>query len=109
MAEGAHLERELLHARLAHQPRASSWTRRWRPWNAYEGRHHDRQRTAGARVTDASHGGTLDVATTGKPYPIQIRKSGKGGGKISFDRWNAPVTLAAPKNAIDLSQLQGEH
>jgi len=57
-------------------------------------------------VTDASHGGTLYVATTGKPYPIEISKSGKTGGKISFGSWNAPVTLAAPKNAIDLSQLE---
>ena len=57
-------------------------------------------------VTDASHGGTLYVATTGKPYPIEISKSGKTGGKISFGSWNAPVTLAAPKDAIDLSQLE---
>jgi hypothetical protein len=57
-------------------------------------------------VTDASHGGTLYVATTGKPYPIEISKLGKTGGKISFGAWNAPVTLQAPKNAIDLSQLE---
>jgi hypothetical protein len=57
-------------------------------------------------VTDASHGGTLYVATTGKPYPIEISKTGKSGGKITFTRWNAPVTLTAPSNAIDLSQLE---
>jgi hypothetical protein len=57
-------------------------------------------------VTDASHGGTLYVATTGKPYPIEISKPGKTGGKISFSNWNAPVTLTAPKDAIDLSQLE---
>jgi hypothetical protein len=57
-------------------------------------------------VTDASHGGILYVATTGKPYPIEIYKTGKTGGKISFDHWNAPVTLTAPANAIDLSQLE---
>lgn len=60
-------------------------------------------------VTDVSHGGTLYVATTGKPYPIEITKSGKTGGRISFDRWNAPVTLAAPKNSIDLSQLESHN
>ena len=60
-------------------------------------------------VTDPSHGGTLYVSTTGKPYPIEITKSGSSGGKISFDRWNAPVALAAPKNAIDLAQLQANH
>jgi len=57
-------------------------------------------------VTDASHSGTLYVATTGKPYPIEISKSGKSGGKIAFDRWNAPVTLTAPANAISISQLE---
>jgi len=57
-------------------------------------------------VTDASHGGTLYVATTGKPYPIEISKSGKTGGKISFGAWNAPVTLQAPKSSIDLSELE---
>ena len=60
-------------------------------------------------VTDVSHGGTLYVATTGKPYPIAITKSGKAGGKISFDRWNEPVTLAAPQSSIDLSQLESHH
>jgi hypothetical protein len=57
-------------------------------------------------VSDASHGGALYVATTGKPYPIEISKAGKTGGKITFGRWNAPVTLTAPSNAIDLSQLE---
>jgi hypothetical protein len=60
-------------------------------------------------VTDVSHSGTLYVATTGKPYPIEIVKSGLGGGKILFDRWNASVALAAPKNSIDLAQLQAHH
>lgn len=60
-------------------------------------------------VTDVSHGGTLFVATTGKPYPIEITKSGKAGGKILFDRWNAPVALAAPKNSIDLAQLESHN
>jgi hypothetical protein len=57
-------------------------------------------------ITDKSKGGTLYVATTGQPYPIQISKGGSGGGKITFDRWNTAVTLAAPANAIDVAQLQ---
>ncbi|HLB20503.1 MAG TPA: hypothetical protein VK605_00215 [Solirubrobacteraceae bacterium] len=57
-------------------------------------------------VTDTSKGGTLYIATTGKPYPIEISKDGSGGGKITFDRWNGDVTVAAPKNAIDVAQLQ---
>jgi hypothetical protein len=57
-------------------------------------------------VTDKAKGGTLYIATTGKPYPIQISKSGSGGGTITFDRWNKAVTVAAPANAIDVAQLQ---
>jgi hypothetical protein len=57
-------------------------------------------------VTDKTKGGTLYIATTGKPYPIEISKGGSGGGKITFDSWNSSVTLAAPKNAIDVTQLQ---
>jgi hypothetical protein len=57
-------------------------------------------------ITDTTKGGTLYIATTGKPYPIQISKGGSGGGKINFDNWNGTVTLAAPANAIDVAQLQ---
>jgi hypothetical protein len=57
-------------------------------------------------VTDKTKGGTLYVATSGKPYPVQISRSGSGVGSITFDRWDEPVTLAAPANAIDIAQLQ---
>lgn len=60
-------------------------------------------------VKDLSRGGVLYVATTGKPYPLQITKGGSGGGKVSFSHWNAPVTLKAPANAVDLSQLESGH
>jgi len=64
----------------------------------------DAQKVVG--ITDKSKGGTLYIAATGQPYPIQIAKSGSGGGKITFDRWNSSVTLVAPANAIDVAQLQ---
>lgn len=57
-------------------------------------------------VTDAAQGGTLYVATTGKPFPLQLAKGGTGGGKVSFERWDEPVTLTAPANAVDITQLQ---
>jgi hypothetical protein len=57
-------------------------------------------------ISDKARGGTLYIAATGQPYPIQIVKRGSSGGKISFDRWNSSVTLAAPANAIDVTQLQ---
>ena len=60
-------------------------------------------------LTDQSQGGTLYVATTGKPYPVEIAKSGAGGGTLSFDRWNQAVSIAPPANAIDLAQLRAGH
>jgi hypothetical protein len=58
-------------------------------------------------LTDTTKGGTLQVATTGQPYPLELAKSGTNGGTIDFDRWNESVSLAAPPNAIDIAQLQG--
>ena len=57
-------------------------------------------------LTDKKLGGTLYVAASGKPYPVEITKGGAGNGTISFDRWNQPLTLSAPANAIDIAALQ---
>ncbi len=51
-------------------------------------------------------GGILSVATTGKPYPVQISKGGTSGGTITFDKWNTPIALSAPPNAVDINSLQ---
>ena len=57
-------------------------------------------------LRDTTHGGTLYVATTGKPYPVQVIKRGSQGGELDFDRYNEPVSLKAPGSAIDISQLK---
>jgi hypothetical protein len=57
-------------------------------------------------VDDITQGGTLYVATTGKPYPIEVSKSGKEGGTVTFDRYNEPVSLSPPANPVDISQLR---
>jgi hypothetical protein len=57
-------------------------------------------------VTESAKGGTLYVATTGKPYPVAVVKSGSSGGRIVFKEWDAPVTLTPPPNAVDITQLQ---
>jgi len=57
-------------------------------------------------VTDTTKDGTLYVATTGKPYPLQLSKGGSESGKITFSDWNRPVTITAPSNAVDLSELK---
>lgn len=58
-------------------------------------------------VNDTTQGGILYVATTGKPYPIEITKSGALGGTLKFDQWDQPVSLSAPANAVDISKLKG--
>lgn len=57
-------------------------------------------------VKDASKGGVLYVAATGKPFPAEVARAGANGGHIVFDRWNEAVTISPPLNAINLTQLQ---
>ncbi len=49
---------------------------------------------------------TLAIATTGDPYPLQL-KGGEGadGGQINFSDWNAPVNVTAPTDVLDIGQL----
>lgn len=58
-------------------------------------------------ITDNAGGGTLYVAATGTPYPLEITGARGRSGDVRFDRWNQPVTLTAPANPINISQLQG--
>ena len=57
-------------------------------------------------LQDKGRGGVLYVATTGKPYPLEILKLGGESGRVVLNRWNQPVTLAPPSGAIDISKLQ---
>jgi hypothetical protein len=57
-------------------------------------------------ITNTATGGTLYIATTGPPYPVAVTDDGARGGRIVLDRWNEPVSLAAPANALDITQLQ---
>jgi hypothetical protein len=57
-------------------------------------------------VNDTTQGGTLYIATTGKPYPVEIVRSGPQGGHIVFDRYDQRVALSAPANSIDISQFR---
>jgi hypothetical protein len=57
-------------------------------------------------VNDVTKGGTLYVATTGKPYPVEIVKTGSQPGRVDFDHFNESVTLTAPSNAIDIAQFK---
>jgi hypothetical protein len=58
-------------------------------------------------VTDNAKGGTIYVATSGKPYPVQLSKSGSDGGTVRFSEYGKSVSLSAPPNSVDVSQLHG--
>ncbi|HWF50557.1 MAG TPA: hypothetical protein VG294_07955 [Solirubrobacteraceae bacterium] len=57
-------------------------------------------------VRDSAQGGTLYVATTGKPYPLEIVKKGGQGGRIVLNEFDQPVSLTPPPNAIDISKFK---
>ena len=57
-------------------------------------------------VADSTRGGTLYVATNGKPYPLQISKTGSEAGTIAFGSWDQPVTITPPPNSVNLSELK---
>ncbi len=60
-----------------------------------------------AIVDHSNSGGTLYVATTGKPYPMGISSPhGGAGGSVHFTDWGKTIPVAAPKSSIDLAKLK---
>lgn len=57
-------------------------------------------------ITDTTKGGVLYVATSGKPFPVEITKTGAESGKITFDDWNKAVAITPPANSVDLAELK---
>lgn len=54
----------------------------------------------------SSGNGTLAVATTGEPYPIQVKGNGTDGtGTMDFINWNGPVNAVKPAGVVDLGAL----
>lgn len=49
---------------------------------------------------------TLYVATTGQPYPLLLRKTGRETGETTFTSWNQPITVDPPANSIDITHLK---
>jgi hypothetical protein len=60
-----------------------------------------------ALVDHSNSGGTLYIATTGKPYPTEIASPhGGASGAVHFTGWGTSIRIAAPKSAIDLTKLE---
>ena len=59
-------------------------------------------------IHDVTKGGTLYVAATGEPYPLEVVKTGGAEpGDVTLGDWDKTTPVAAPKNPIDLSKLGG--
>jgi hypothetical protein len=56
-------------------------------------------------LRDSAGDGTLYVAATGAPYPLELVQSGAHSGVIVFEQWNRPLTLTAPAHPFYLAQL----
>jgi hypothetical protein len=66
------------------------------------------QKTITLKETTLRYTGTLYIATTGEPYPIQLLKHGRQTGKTTFTGWNDPINVSAPTNTVDVSTLEGK-
>jgi hypothetical protein len=53
----------------------------------------------------SSKGGSLFVATSGKPYPVEFVGGGTSSGTVTLSDWGAAKAPSAPKNAIDINAL----
>lgn len=60
-------------------------------------------------VVTESDKSTVDVAATGKPYPLYSVSKSKDGGTFALTDFGKRTTITAPAGALDLSQLVGGH
>jgi hypothetical protein len=54
-------------------------------------------------LNDTTEGGTLYIAASGTPYPLEITSSGRAGGTVKFESWNQRFSLAPPKNPLNFT------
>ena len=59
-------------------------------------------------LTESNDDGTLAVATTGEPYPMQVKQTTGGTSVVTFSKWNEPVTVTAPADALDFGATTGD-
>jgi hypothetical protein len=60
------------------------------------------QKAIELKQTGQLYTGKIYVATTGKPYPIQITKTGRETGRTTLTNWNQPVSLPVPSKTISI-------
>jgi hypothetical protein len=55
-------------------------------------------------VLNGANGGTLYVATSGRPYPVAFERP--GGGRLVFDDYDAHVSLKPPSHTFSILNLK---
>jgi hypothetical protein len=60
------------------------------------------QKTIALQQTGRLYAGQIYIATTGKPYPIQITRTGRETSHTTLTNWNQPVSLSVPSNTISI-------
>jgi hypothetical protein len=60
------------------------------------------QKTVELKQTGQLYTGKIYIATTGKPYPVQITRTGRETGRTTLTSWNQPVSLSAPSNTTSI-------
>jgi hypothetical protein len=58
-------------------------------------------------VVTSSDGSTVDVAASGKPYPLYSVNKGKDAGTVTLSDFGKRTTITAPSGALDLNTLPG--
>jgi hypothetical protein len=61
---------------------------------------------AAIALVDKTEGGTLYVAATGPPYPLELT-SPDGKGSVNFEDWNQSFRLDVPPHPIALASIKG--
>jgi len=57
-------------------------------------------------LKDTSDGAVMAIQTVGEPYPVQIKaEAASDSSTMTFSNWNAPVSVTAPTDVIDVSKL----
>jgi hypothetical protein len=54
-------------------------------------------------VISQTDGSTLTVANTGPAYPLVLSSKGDSAGQVTFSDYNAPASITAPTDVLDLS------
>ena len=55
------------------------------------------------RLIDTTQGGSLYLAASGTPYPLEITAKG-GGGTIRFESWNERFSTTPPKHPLNFTK-----